>query len=106
MTSKYEQRALDYAKKYQLDGIMIGRGIFEDPYAFSDQSDWANFDKYQKIDLFKKHVKLFLSTYRNNERSQNVMKRFCKIYLNNFSGAKELREAVMAQKTLMRFLQS
>ena len=97
---KNRTEALDYAKKYQLDGIMIGRGIFEDPYAFSSQSGWLNFDKSQKIDLFKKHLSLFLNTYKNNERNQNVMKRFCKIYINNFSGAKELREIVMTQKTL------
>ena len=32
------------------------------------------------------------------------MKRFCKIYINNFAGAKELREAVMNQKTLSDIL--
>jgi tRNA-dihydrouridine synthase len=79
---------------------MIGRGIFEDPYAFSTSSNWPNFDKQQKIDLLKKHVELFMNTYKHHERSQNVMKRFCKIYINNFAGAKELRESVMAQKTL------
>jgi tRNA-dihydrouridine synthase len=101
---KNRHEALEYAKKYKLDGIMIGRGIFEDPYAFAEQSDWLNFTRQQKIDLLKSHLKLFISTYKNHERNQNVMKRFCKIYINNFAGAKELREAVMSQKTLKDIL--
>ena len=97
---KNRLQAEEYAKKYKLDGIMIGRGIFEDPYAFSDNSKWSNFTKEQRINLFKNHLELFISTYKNHERSQNVMKRFCKIYINNFADAKELRESVMSQKTL------
>jgi tRNA-dihydrouridine synthase len=97
---KNRAAALEYAKKYKLDGIMIGRGVFEDPYAFSVNSNWTNFSRQQKIDLFKKHINLFLNTYKHHERSQNVMKRFCKMYLNNFPGAKELRDTVMTQKTL------
>jgi tRNA-dihydrouridine synthase len=101
---KNRTEALDYANKYKLDGIMIGRGIFEDPYAFSKKSNWTNFTRHQKIDLLKRHLELFISTYKNHERSQNVMKRFCKIYINNFAGAKELRESVMNQKTLSDIL--
>ena len=97
---KNRAEALEYAKKYKLDGIMIGRGVFDDPYAFSANSHWANFNRQQKIDLFKKHINLFLNTYKHHEKSQNVMKRFCKMYLNNFPGVKELREVVMTQKTL------
>jgi len=97
---KNHAQAVEYAKKYKLDGIMIGRGIFEDPYAFSSTSNWPNFNKQQKIDLLKKHIELFMDTYKHRERSQNVMKRFCKIYINNFAGAKGLRESVMTQKTL------
>jgi tRNA-dihydrouridine synthase len=97
---KNKKQANEYAMKYKLDGIMIGRGIFDDPYAFSDQSEWLNFTREQKINLFKDHLSLFISTYKNRERNQNVMKRFCKIYINNFAGAKELREQVMVQKTL------
>jgi len=97
---KNRTEALEYANKYKLDGIMIGRGIFEDPYAFSNDSNWSNFTRQQRTDLFKKHLELFINTYKNQERSQNVMKRFCKIYINNFAGAKELREMVMSQKTL------
>jgi tRNA-dihydrouridine synthase len=97
---KNKKQADEYAKKYELDGIMIGRGVFEDPFAFSDNSNWHNFSKEEKISLFKRHLQLFITTYKNSERNHNVMKRFCKIYINNFAGAKELRETVMIQKSL------
>ena len=29
------QQGMEIAKKYEIDGIMIGRGVFQDPYAFS-----------------------------------------------------------------------
>jgi tRNA-dihydrouridine synthase len=37
--------ALELAKTYQLDGIMIGRGIFHDPFAFAELSPWLNYTK-------------------------------------------------------------
>src|SRR5665213_1600578 len=50
---------LELAKKYKLDGIMIGRGIFHDPFVFAAQSPWKEYSKEQKIELYLKHVKLF-----------------------------------------------
>ncbi|HMS24044.1 MAG TPA: tRNA-dihydrouridine synthase family protein, partial [Candidatus Saccharibacteria bacterium] len=49
---------LKLADKYKLDGIMIGRGIFHDPFVFanslSSESPWGNYSKAQKIELYKK----------------------------------------------------
>ncbi|CAN5627831.1 tRNA-dihydrouridine synthase [soil metagenome] len=83
------------AHEYQLDGIMIGRGIFHDPYVFAEQSPWANQTKTQKIALYKKHVQLFAETWGDSGRSIRVLNKFCKIYINEFAGAKELREELM-----------
>jgi len=89
------QQGLELAKKYQLDGIMIGRGIFHDPYAFAEQSPWLDFTKEQRIALFAKHVELFVETWKDNERPIAPLNKFCKIYINHFDGAKELRERLM-----------
>ncbi len=86
------------AKKYGVDGVMIGRGVFSDPFAFSDNSPWASWTKEQKIELFKKHVQLFANTWQNNERKVVTLNKFCKIYINGFDGAKELREKLMQSK--------
>jgi tRNA-dihydrouridine synthase len=92
-----ESRAdgLERAEKYQLDGIMIGRGIFADPFVFSENSPWGTFSPPQRIDLFRKHVQLFAETWKNNERPIVTLNKFCKIYINGFDGAKELREELM-----------
>lgn len=82
-------------KKYNLDGIMIGRGIFQDPYVFSDKSQWDNIAKNKRLDLYSRHVKLFLKTWTKNERPIRTLNKFCKVYINNFDGAKELREKLM-----------
>ena len=89
------KQALELAKKYQLDGIMIGRGVFHDPFVFAEKSPWTDFTKQQKIDLYKKQVQLFAETWQNNERAVHTLNRFCKVYIQGFDGAKELRESLM-----------
>jgi tRNA-dihydrouridine synthase len=90
------QQGLELAKRYKLDGVMIGRGIFEDPFVFAEQSLWGDFTKEQKVALFRKHVGLFSQTYKDNERRIETLRKFAKVYVNNFDGAKELREEIMA----------
>lgn len=89
------QQGLELAKKYKLDGIMIGRGVFHDPFVFSDKSPWSGFTKQQKIALYRKHVELFAKTRPDAERKIATLGKFCKIYINDFPGAKELREKLM-----------
>jgi tRNA-dihydrouridine synthase len=90
------QHGLELANKYRLDGIMIGRGVFHDPFVFAEDSPWSSHTAGQRIELYKKHVKLFAKTWKDRERNIHTLNRFCKIYINNFDGAKELREKLMA----------
>ncbi|HEX5447805.1 MAG TPA: tRNA-dihydrouridine synthase [Candidatus Saccharimonadales bacterium] len=90
---------LTLARKYRLDGIMIGRGIFDDPFTFSEKSPWEEWDEQQKIGLFKEHIELHLATYRNRERRFETLRKFCKVYINGFDGAAELRARFMETQT-------
>jgi len=91
---------LKLAKKHRLDGIMIGRGIFADPYVFAKaKSPWPNMSKRQKLELFKSHVELFAKTWQNGERRFETLKKFVKIYVNGFDDASELRVEVMQTNT-------
>lgn len=90
----------ELAQQYGLDGIMIGRGIFHDPFVFAQDSPWADYTKQQRIDLYAKHVKLFADTWQNNERRVPTLNKFCKVYINNFDGAKELREQLMSAQSV------
>lgn len=93
------QQGEELAKKHKLDGIMIGRGVFHDPFVFSKKSPWASFSREQRLQLYKSHVDLFINTWKNNERKVHTLNKFCKIYIQEFSGAKELRENLMSATT-------
>jgi tRNA-dihydrouridine synthase len=99
------QQGTDLAQKYQLDGIMIGSGIFHDPFVFAKDSPWETMPREQRIELFKRHITLFAETWKNNERAIQTLNKFCKIYINGFDGAKELREELMQSKTTDELLQ-
>ena len=88
-------QGLDLAQKNNLDGIMIGRGIFHDPFVFAKASPWQGWSREQKIELFKKHIKLHIETYKNKERRFETLRKFCKVYINGFDGAAELRAEFM-----------
>jgi tRNA-dihydrouridine synthase len=90
---------LELAERYGLDGIMIGRGIFDDPFAFAQQSPWPDYTAEQRIDLYRKHVELFAETWQHRERPIQTLNKFCKIYINGFDGARELREKLMRATT-------
>jgi tRNA-dihydrouridine synthase len=89
------QEALELAQKHRLDGIMIGRGVFHDPFVFSDDSPWQDMPKEQRIEMYRRHVELFAATWQNSEHPIHVLNKFCKIYINGFDGAKEMRERLM-----------
>jgi tRNA-dihydrouridine synthase len=83
------------AKQYGLDGIMVGRGVFHDPYVFAQHSPWENKTKAERIELYLQQVELFAATWQNRERNIKTLNRFCKIYISDFDGAKEVREVLM-----------
>lgn len=78
---------------YGVDGGMIGRGIFANPYLFSGQS---LHDKtiLERLELLLRHVRLFDDTW-GREKNFAVLKRYFKIYVSDFEGAAELRDQLM-----------
>jgi len=94
------EQGIELAKRYKLDGIMIGRGIFQDPFVFAEHSPWPDYTVEQRIRLYEKHIRLFADTWRAGERPIHTLNKFCKIYINGFDGAKELREQLMTADSL------
>lgn len=97
-------QGLELAKKYKLDGIMIGRGVFGDPYIFAKDSPWSTKTANERIELYKKHIQLFKDTYKNNERSIRTLNKYCKIYINGFDGAKDMRDKLMHAESIDELL--
>lgn len=72
------------------DGIMIGRGVFAEPFCFEEEP--KEHGKNELIALLEYHLDLF-DEYKL--MSFDPLKRFFKIYINNFPGASEVREKLM-----------
>lgn len=93
------RQGLELAREHKLDGIMIGRGVFHDPFVFAEESPWEDYPAAKRLAIFEKHVRLFAETWQKGERPIHTLNKFCKIYVNGFDGAKELREELMATKS-------
>ena len=79
-------------KSTSADGVMVGRGIFNNPWLFAPE----NIDRSveEKLILLEKHISAFDLTW-GNARSFNLLKRFFKIYIHGFDGAAALRGQLM-----------
>ncbi|MFC1646695.1 tRNA dihydrouridine synthase [Patescibacteria group bacterium] len=85
------------AKEYGVDGVMIGRGIFNDMYIFSKKL--KVYSKKEKINLLIKHLNIYKKTYGENGRFK-VLKKYFKIYISGFDGASEIRTRLMETKNI------
>ena len=115
--------ALELHKQYPaVDGFMIGRGVFANPYCFTDHIP-SREELMQllnmHLDLYEKYANRISKSTPTNEKQQQskprnnknekedykktysytppyeTLKHFFKIYINNFPGAKELRTKLM-----------
>ena len=71
---------------------MIGRGVFANPYCFTDHSP----TREELIKLLKLHRNLYEEYKKNHPFTPyDPLKHFFKIYINNFPGAKDIRAKLM-----------
>lgn len=88
----------ELAELYGIDGVMIGRGIFTNPFAFEKTPQ--EHSREELVKLLNQHLDLF------DDYSQKFgiyqfepLKRFFKIYIRSFDGAGELRDKLMHTKS-------
>ena len=79
-------------KKYGIDGVMIGRGVFHDPYVFAPSSPWSSKSKEERISLFAQQLGLYKDWAKDPDKGVRRLNKYAKIYINGFDGAKEMRE--------------
>jgi nifR3 family TIM-barrel protein len=72
------------------DGIMIGRGIFGNPWLFADKTPTVK----EKLLVMVEHTKLF-EELMQGVKSFYLMKKHYKAYVEGFPGAHELRAKLM-----------
>src|SRR3989338_6113071 len=85
------------ANDYGLDGVMVGRGIFANPWFFNEKVDIREIKPEQRIELMLEHVDNFERLW-GESKNFDTMKKFFKVYMSGFDGAKELRTKLMVAK--------
>lgn len=78
-----------------VDGIMIGRGVFHNPFCFE-----KNPREHSRAELFEL-MRYHLDLYEKYELAPyDPLKHFYKIYINNFPGASDIRAKLMETKSI------
>lgn len=82
--------ALQKVEETKVDGIMIGRGIFHDPWLFNPSHHGDDVTFEEKLGKLKEHIELFESTW-GKDKHYPILKKFFKCYISNTPNASELR---------------
>lgn len=90
------EHGTELVDRYGLDGVMIGRGIFHNPWFFDPKHQHP--EKIDKLSQLLIHTRLFERNW-GGKKNMNILNRFFKIYTNDFAGAAKLRSELMEAKT-------
>jgi tRNA-dihydrouridine synthase len=125
-------QAQQYIATYRVDGVMIGRGVFHNPYIFNPSvvrdehgslyRDGEIIAPLERLQLLLDHTRLWCDTWRVQEHDEQyytknkspfrykknfaVLKKFFKIYCNGFDGASSLRVLLMATNDINEVLET
>lgn len=99
---KSRAQAIEMHEKHGVDGIMIARGIFSNPWIFDKQEKTHSKEEY--LAILKKHLALYDQTWRDT-KSIDRMKKFFKMYITNSRGANKLRQKLMDCRSFLEFEQ-
>ena len=90
---------MELVEQYGCDGIMVGRGVFSNPFAFASQSEEGGNKKEELLRLLYDHLDLYDTYADQTQRPFDTLKRFFKIYIRDFEGASDLRDRLMRTST-------
>jgi len=91
------QHGLELIEQTGVDGVMIGRGVFHNPFAFEKES--RAHSREELLGLLKLQLDLYDQYSEQTGRPYDTLKRFFKIYVRDFEGAAELRDQLMHTKS-------
>jgi tRNA-dihydrouridine synthase len=87
--------------EYGVDGIMVGRGVFDNPWIF--EAAQKEHTKVEYLDLLKLHLDYFekeVTNIKDQKKRYPSLKKFFKIYIKDFKGANMTRQKFMETSTL------
>lgn len=91
------QAGLALVEEFGVDGVMIGRGIFKNPYAFEKEP--REHTPQELLGLLRMQLDLQDKYAEQVPRSIVGLHRFFKIYVKGFPGASDLRVQLMGTKS-------
>lgn len=89
---------LDLIDQTGIDGVMIGRGIFHNPFAFEETP--RTHSREELLDLLRLQLDLYEKYRELTGRPFDTLKRFFKIYIRDFDGASQLRDTLMHTRSV------
>lgn len=95
---KSYEDALCKQQEYGVDGVMIGRGIFNNLWIFNPSVDPTRLSIRDKLKLLIDHLELFDKTW-GSKKPFDGMKKFYKVYTSAMPNASEFRLKLMGFKT-------
>lgn len=95
------KQANEYAEKFNVDGVMIGRAAINNPWVFSGREDVLLKESYETL---RRHVLLFKDTW-GDSKDFNMLKKFVKSYVSGFVGSQEIRNDLMESKSIDELLE-
>lgn len=72
-------QAYALCKEHGIDGVMIGRGIFANPFLFAATPPSSE----QRLDALLEHIDVFSAELLGQRKALNSLSRFYKAYLND-----------------------
>jgi nifR3 family TIM-barrel protein len=86
-------------KETGCDGVMVGRGVFGDPWFFNKKISRDDISREELFAVLLEHTKLF-EKMLGDKKNFAIMKKHYKAYVNGFKGAKELRARLMEAESV------
>ncbi len=88
---------VNVCEQYQIEGYMIGRGVFQNPWCFNPTIKIDEVSKQTRLELLQFHLNLWSETWQNS-KSYPKLKKYFKIYIQSFAQASDLRVSLMETK--------
>lgn len=86
--------AREKAREYGCNGVMLGRGIFGNPWLFAERVP----DIHERLMVMVEHARMF-EALLGEHKSFSIMRKHFGAYVRGFAGAAELREQLMKTET-------
>ena len=88
--------AIEKVTQYSVDGVLIGRASFGNPWIFNDKYSKENISAKQKAKVAVEHAQIYEKTFSKNEKYSFLpMRKHLGWYIKSFDKAKEIRQELM-----------